>query len=110
MESNQNINSPGPVEPWHLTALILSKTSVAQGPLRVYAAGVLTLSQSVFSCGLFLKKISLFLPWKWKNADSYYQLYFCDFSGIQLWDGMVDFHRLGTMVTFPMVQYSPVTE
>lgn len=106
MEPSQNINSP--VEPWHLTALILSKTSVAQGPLRVYAAGFLTLSQSVFSCGLSLKKISLFLPWKWKNADSCYQ--FCDFSGIQLWDGMVDLHRLGMMVTFPMVQHSPVTE
>jgi len=37
MAPTQDMTSPG--EPWHLTALILSKTSVAQGPSRAYTAG-----------------------------------------------------------------------
>lgn len=36
MELVQDMTSPA--EPWHLTALILSKTLVAQGPLRAHTA------------------------------------------------------------------------
>lgn len=36
MELIQDMTSPA--EPWHLTALILSKTLVAQGPSRAYTA------------------------------------------------------------------------
>ena len=46
MEPIQDTTSPA--EPWHLTALILSKTSVAQGPSKEYTAGFLTSWQSVF--------------------------------------------------------------
>lgn len=37
MEPIQDTTSP--VKLWHLTALKLSKTSVAQGPSRAYTAG-----------------------------------------------------------------------
>lgn len=59
MELIQDMTSPA--EPWHLTALILSKTLVAQGPLRAYTALFYDFLAVFFSlCSLSLKKMLLF--------------------------------------------------
>lgn len=58
MEFIQDMTSPA--EPWHLTALILSKTLVAQGPLRAYTALFYDFLAVFFLCGLSLKKMLLF--------------------------------------------------